>query len=701
MFSDDFRKAPFLRILFPLIGGIILGRHNGTPPGTDWICIACSLAAFLISLWNGRHNMSPLLLIFLFTGIILGREPVTKDMEEVWIRARICSEVQSREKSKRATIDRIYYLKGKRWTFIDGRASVYFSRPSGTNPEPGMTLLARGKIYSFATPRNPDQFDYGRYQRGRGILYQTYLDSRCWFSDPEGRISLKIRSLRFRRKLISILEREIPEGGQTAVLKSLLLGYREDLDTIQQQNFARSGTMHILAVSGLHVGILYFLPALLLKRLKAFIFLWYASNILLFIVLWMYALVTGLSSSVVRAVCMCCIYGVGMMSRRQISSIHVLSLAAFIMIISRPPVVFEAGFQLSFAAVSGILVLYRRLLGLFPFRGWAGRRIAQMMAVSLAAQLSTMPLTIMYFNQFAPSALLANLLVIPLATLILDIGLLFFLCAGVGIPASLPAWILSKLSRFLEGFTGLAAGLPGAFFEGLTLSPVQVILFYITGILFLIYLQHRRPQLGFSLLLFLVLLLAVSSFREMRIRQHTGVYIFALSRETAIGFVKGKQAALFRPGWTGTEKAGSGIKDSGSHQTEFPLPYEIAPFFRNRGLNPELIRDPTAPPYLWHRVIHSPGMDADFFLFMEKRILILREFDHEYFSGMSFFKTDILVLCDNPKLCISHIIKCFQPSCIVADGSNYAWITRQFESECRGAGVNFHSTRRQGCFKIE
>ncbi len=613
------------------------------------------------------------------------------ELEESWIRGRICSEVESLGKGDRATIDNIQQLADSKWNSIPGKATVYFVNDSGSTPAPGMSLLAKARLSSFSPPRNPDQFDYGSYQSGKGILYQAFPVQKCWISDPVEGSSLKIRSLRFRRKLINMLEKEISGFGQSGVLKALLLGYRGDLNTMQQQHFARSGTMHILAVSGLHVGILYFLPALLLRKLKYFPFLWYTCNILLFMLLWMYALVTGLSSSVVRAVCMCCIYGVGMMSRRKISSIHVLSLAAFIMILSRPPVVFEAGFQLSFAAVYGILLMYRRFLKLFPFGGWAGRRVSQMMAVSLAAQLSTMPLSIAYFNQFAPAALLANLLVIPVATLILDIGLIFFICAGVGVSASIPAWILSQLSRLLEGFTRVAAGLPGAFFDGLTLSVQQVILIYITGILLLFYLKYRSSRLMFGVLIFFVLFMAGSGIRELQIRQHTGIYVFALSRETAIGFVNGRQAALFQPYH----------KDSLIHEAELPLPYEIAAFFKNRRLKPRVICQQSELPYLWHRVIHSPGMEADFFVFMEKRILILREWDREYSGGFPVLMTDILVLCNNPKLNISLINKCFQPSLIVADGSNYPWISKQFETESGEAGVPFHSTRGQGCFKIE
>ncbi len=685
MLSDEIRKAPFLRILFPLIGGIVLGRNVGFPPGTEWICIGIGCLCLFLSLLKGQHTLLPLLLIYFFLGTILGREPESGDIDESWIRARIYSEIRSSGNGKRASIDKICFLEGDSWKQVRGKASVYFDDTLKlAECKPGMTLLARGKLSGFSPSKNPDQFDYGRYQRGKGILYQVYL-RKCWISESDGRKSLKIRSLLFRRKLIDLLEEGIGDPGQAAVLDALLLGYRGNLDSIQEENFARSGTMHILAVSGLHVGILYFLPALLLKRLKSIPCLWISCNILLFILLWMYAFITGLSSSVIRAVCMCCIYGLGMMSKRKINSFHVLSLAAFLMIIFRPPVVFELGFQLSFAAVTGILLMYQRLLKLFPFRGWVGRRISQMMAVSLAAQLSTLPLAIAFFNQFAPISLLANLLVIPAATLILYAGGIFFLFAGAGIPATLPAFILSILSRCLEDFTRLTAGIPGAYFDGLSLSSGMVPVLYIAGIFILLYLKYLRTRQLVIFLIFMVLLIGGSGIQEFRKLNHRGAYVFALTGETAVGFVKGRQSALFMPDRQGIEE----------------LPYEIEPFFRNRKLQPEILSVQSELPFLWQRRIHSPWMEADYFLFMDKRILILRRWDIPFTENIPLLKTDILVLCNNPQVDILQIIRYSQPTLIVADGSNHPWISRQYESDCREAGVQFHSTRTVGCFEIE
>jgi competence protein ComEC len=420
-------------------------------------------------------------------------------------------------------------------------------------------------------------------------------------------------------------------------------------------------------------------------------------------ILWGYAFLTGLSSSVVRAVSMCCIYGVGSLTGRRLISMHVLSLVAFILIIARPHIVYEAGFQLSFTAVAGIVLLYPRFMVLFPFRRIILRRLAQMVSVSLSAQLSTMPLAILYFNQFAPGSILANLLVIPLATIILYGGLLYFIISGSGLQASFPASVLEFLSSGLYKITKVVAELPGAYFEGLTLSVPQVILFYLCAGLLIRYLQYKLKFSMFALLTAIILFLAVSAGREVRIRRQTGIYVFSLPCKTAVGFIKGREAGLYLP-----------EVDRPGQIAQHGLPYSIEPFFRKRKLRPVIIirmeqdvpakatsRGRDVLPFLRHWSIHSHALEADFFLYMGTRILILRNWDGSCVNGLPSLETDILLLCNNTPIQIDRIISYFNPQQVLADNSNYASYCREFQSACKKAGIPFSSSHSNGCIILE
>ena len=331
------------------------------PDWVGWVCIGCSAGFILVSVLNQRKDNTPLLMCFFIMGIVLGREPGIPHIPEGMFSARVCDDVVSTGKGARTLVDRIHYMDQDSWVRVRGKASIYLAGLSEPDDQaetrlfPGARLIARGKLSTYEPPMNPCQFDYGTFQKGRGIFFQAYLDSSSW-KPAGGEIAygLKIRSVLLRRRLIERLESQISGKAQQAILSALLLGYRDEMDTVLKQNFARSGTMHILAVSGLHVGIIYLLPAVLLRRMRNYLYAVIPVGIMVFTGLWFYAFLTGLSVSVVRAVTMCCIHGIAMVSRRKVSTLHVISLAAFVIILARPAAVFEAGFQLSFAAVTGI-----------------------------------------------------------------------------------------------------------------------------------------------------------------------------------------------------------------------------------------------------------------------------------------------------------------------------------------------------------
>ncbi len=197
-----------------------------------------------------------------------------------------------------------------------------------------------------------------------------------------------------------------------------------------------------------------------------------------------------------------------------------------------------------------------------------------MLSVSLSAQLAVMPLLIFYFNQFSVVSLLANLVVVPLATVILYTGFCFFLFGGLEFIAGYTASMLQWMSSFLEWFTLSLSSLPGACVDGLSLIPLQVFVIFFTGIFLLLYLRSRSVRSFILLLSGVILFLAITCVREYRILTHHRFYVFSLSRETAIGFVRGRQITLFRGFDPGEDKD--------------TLPYELISFFKRYKLYPPL-----------------------------------------------------------------------------------------------------------------
>ena len=271
-------------------------------------------------------------------------------------------------------------------------------------------------------------------------------------------------------------------------------------------------------------------------------------------------------------------------------------------------------------------------------------------------------------------------------TLILYLGIGFFVLSGIAPIAEILSSLLNWLSTFLEWFTRSLAGIPGTCAGGLSLLPSQVILLYATGVLILFYLGRRTVHRMYMLIASLILLLGISGFREYRISKHNQVYIFDMQGETAIAFVNGRGSVLYG--------------DVGQPEDIEGLPNEIEPFFRRNKLKIPLVLGPgntgafTVP---WHQAVYSPGLVGDYFMYRGVRTFVLREWDRQQGSKLPDLEMDVIVLSDNPRVSVTELISHFSVSQIVTDGSCFLRYSRDMKEGCREAGIPFHSTREEGC----
>jgi competence protein ComEC len=708
MFDKAFRKAPFIRAGIPLAGGIIMARQFIMPAGIIfWVTgffVLLTLGMIMVTyrsarpvhpLTGSRNGLQAVMLqvVFFCMGGLMGSEDEPASIPETMLQARICDEIEAGDRSLKTMLDRVFYLSGETWIHLDGRVQVYFE-PEDRCREliPGDCITALGRLLKYEDPLNPFEFDYGAYQRGKGVCCHLYLTRDSWLPSRAytGR-GLQIRSKQIRHTLMERIDRNIEGPDERAILHALLLGYRAELGQDVKQQFIRSGSMHILAVSGLHVGILYILPAFLLGKIRGSVTGRLMTTLVLLALLWSYALLTGLSPSVVRAVTMCSVHRLAILMGRKAGIFHVLSLTAFIMILSRPAILFETGFQLSFAAVAGIAGFQKPLFMLLPVKGWLARRIWQLVTVSLAAQLSTAPLSLYYFHQFSYVFMLSSLAVIPLVTVILYVGLAFILLSAIGLyPLS---GVLEWLATLLGGITHLMGLIPGAFSENITLIPIQVAALYLLVILSFLYYRSRRVILLHALMVALALLLLVSLIREYRVRSHEGFYVFSIPRESAIGFVRGRTHSLYR--------GGSIRGDS------LIIPYALRNFSARQQLaSPDFLSLPASGSPgggglrsgMEYCRIDTGGVQLLFTLFRDRRIVILRQMPGHLTEMAPGLETDILVLVDNARCNLDFLNRVFKPGLIIVDGSSRPRYHDELERACMRHGIPFHSTEKAGFY---
>jgi competence protein ComEC len=331
-------------------------------------------------------------------------------------------------------------------------------------PVPGDRLWVRTALAVPQGPQNPGGFDYGRYLSLQHIHLRGYVRADGWlYEGHRPPPALRALAWRLRERFARALHAHVPAPREEAVAAALIFGEKSAISDELERAYADTGAMHLLAVSGMHVGLLAAMLAALLKPLQR----WrryggWLQAVLMLVVVGLFALVTGLSGSVLRAAAMFALLQAGGLLRREAEPFNLLAGSAFVLLAFEPRVLADVGAQLSYAAVAGILLFYRPLVACWAPRWRIVWAAWQLTAVSLAAQLGTLPLALWYFHQFPTYFLLSGWVGVPLSTVALPVGLALFCLAEVPYVADALGWALYACVWPMNECMALLARLPGA-----------------------------------------------------------------------------------------------------------------------------------------------------------------------------------------------------------------------------------------------
>jgi len=411
------------------------------------------------------------------------------------------------------------------------------------NVEPGTIMWFHGKPELLLKTGNPYEFDYATYAVRNGIGHRIYLTaSNIHFVKGEKKLNLAEWSLVIRERLIRIIERCGLKGEVLHLVSSVALGAREDLEPETTQSFAKTGVIHVLAVSGMNVAIIYLVLEFMLRflaRKKGGIVL---QTLLILCGCWGYALITGLSASVLRAAAMFTFILIGKGLSRQHNIYNTLATSAFVLLCFNPSLVYDVGFQLSYTAVFSIVFFHPFLYPLLSFKQWIPDQIWSLLTVSTAAQIGTVPLLLHYFHQFPTWFLLANLMVIPLVTLILYLSFIVFAVAPI-IP------FLGELMTHLLEWAGTAMlfsvhfieRLPYSVIEGLYPSDTALLLAGLAIALFILFILYKNPLTLKFALISVIALLTFNNLDKYKKRSLKEVVVFNLQGKTLIALTTGNE----------------------------------------------------------------------------------------------------------------------------------------------------------------
>ena len=558
-----------------LLAGLVLHRSGSRKPVHGYLFFAVMFLAFVcLGFWRTRNEPRGYSPLPAGRNVVLtGSIPEEPEKRTRGYRVRLRLEgVVTPDHYSLAEGNLLVYLPGDTSTEGIDSGSRLNNRSDGTKeegcaivnesgqttgvlaalPRTGERWMVAGAPRQISNSGNPGEFDYAGYMRRRNTGYLLFVEDPHHFrrlSGPSSNFTFAARKIAAR--IQSHWPADVPEY---AVLRAITLGNKTALPDRIRDHFAGAGAMHILAVSGLHVGIIWYVMTLLIRLPVHLPFFRILKPLMVIGVLWFYAGITGFSASVTRSVFMFSLLTLARLTGRDSQVLNTLFLSALVLLWLDPGRIHEPGFQLSYAAVTGIVTLHPYLTRRLRPRSRLLRWVVDLVGVSVAAQLATFSLTLLYFHQFPVYFILTNLLVIPLVTLLLAGFVLFspalilelepeFFSGLLRIPAAL-------LTRIVEAI----ARLPGAVLDPVALSPSGAVLWGLLLLLVILSLSYRRIKYYAAMIATGSLLLLNSARLEVGLQGECMVQLYHFRGSTLISERGEGVLRFYHFNWSGKEQ---------------------------------------------------------------------------------------------------------------------------------------------------
>ena len=459
-------------------------------------------------------------------------EPIQKE-KSVKVEVRLIGFLENAGSTSSSTNQELQPVKGK--------AILYFRKSENTlKLKYGDELIVHTNLQEINSPQNPGEFNYKQFCAFHQIYAQGFVDEFSWKKTGESGNSIFTFAFESRKRLLRILKEAGLENQEFAVASALILGYMNEIDQETKNAYSSSGALHILSVSGLHVAIIFAVFDKLLSFLLRFKNGKYYKAILILLILWLYALITGLSPSVLRSAAMLSFVVIGKLINRNASIYNILSASAFVLLCIDPLLIMEVGFQLSYLAVLGIVYLHPKIYNLFFFQNRIIDFTWNVTAVSIAAQIATFPLGLLYFHQFPNYFLISNLIVIPLGTVILYNGILALILSFVPFLNEFLIFTLKWSVKILNESVYWVEQLPYSLSTGISISIFETGLIYTIILSFLFFTDVKKVWLLKLSIYSSILLFSIFSFEKWSQNYNSQFIVYQVKNETAISWVEGR-----------------------------------------------------------------------------------------------------------------------------------------------------------------
>jgi competence protein ComEC len=680
-------EVPFIRLVLCFIIGIVSAIYFNIAPSNYYLLfwiIICSLFIAIIIFLKKRiiYLHSYLFGFFIYLIMILSGIIICNQHKEIFkehhfsktpskqLIVYLLEEPKIKGDIARFNVEVTNNIQEKNIFKTQGKLllAMRFDTTKNINLHYGDIILIKSKYKETEPAYNPSEFDYKRFLSYQQIYYQSFINQKEIKKLAEHAANpIKEFALKFRERQIEKFDNYLQDSSVRAVASTLILGYRAELSKDILQTYTKTGTMHVLSVSGMHVGIVVYLLAFMLIFLNKSKRGRILQAIIIISLVWFYALITGLAPSIERAAIMTTFIMLAKARSLKANTFNIIAITAFIILIFDPFAIINVGFQLSFIAVSGIIYLQPLIYNFYITSNKILDWIWKIMSVSIAAQIATAPISLYYFHQFPVYFIFSNIFIFIPAILIMYFGLFFLLLYFVPPIAKFLAWCLEFTINLTNDGLKLIEHIPHANITQIWWGSLEILLFYAFFLLAFASIQNKKLR-SYSYFTLLILISSISLKAFQHIKQKQALF-FSLRKNTAVALIKGNNAVLI-----------TDLKPD-----EFTFLFSVKPYLDScqvdyiQWINPHLTQN------------------EKMFSFEGKKLKIINHQSENFVDS----KQDWLLLSSNKKQDLQSIKNTNSFQMLFIDGKNRDFIIEDFKNQAQKLNLKPNILKRNFAVEIK
>lgn len=681
-----------LRLVLPLMAGIVVQYYLQL--SLLFACIVLSVAAlialvfyflpfnkkFSLSWLNGTAVHLALVGVGMFACFLqnIGNNKnwIGNHLQEMKaVTVAIQEPLVEKAKSYKALATAQQYFNGNEWKPCTGNVLLYFKKDSII---PGLTygsqIVVAKPLQNIVNAGNPGGFNYRQFCLFQQIGEQVFLSREDYKILPGKNIHwLNNFTMATRLKILSIIRKYIVSPNEKSIAEALLIGYRDDLDRDLVQAYSNTGVVHIIAISGLHLAMIYGLIAWLFqifgnsKKIKI------TKAIVVIVTLWAFTFIAGNAPGIMRSAVMFTFIVIGEVIERKVNIYNNLASSAFLILLFSPFSLWDVGFQLSYSAVLSIVLFSKHIQYWFYLQNKLLRNLWELSSVTLSAQILTLPFILYHFHQFPALFLISNLIAVPLSGFILYAELILLLVSPINFLAVYAGKITALLINWLNNFIQYINQIPFAQVTSIQINILQTIFLYgfIAGTAYWLLKKYSKAfLLG---LISLVLFFVIRCYDFIEKNQQQKLIVYNVPQHTAMDLIEGRNYKFI---------GDTILLEDG--------------FLRNFHLQPSRILHRIEPAENTQNI----SLQSNLFNSANKNIIIINQ-KISSFIPEERIKIDVIIITHNPKVYIPQLAKVFDCKQVVFDASNPMWKINQWKKACDSLHLRHYSIPEQGAFEME